>query len=261
VVKKLEKSGVRTTIDLLGEYVTDRDQIQKELQKRLEVIDRIESDNLDATQSIKLTSLGLGFDNDLAYEMTKRIVQHAASKNIQIQMDMEDSPYTTLTLDIYKRLRAEGLDNVGIVVQACLKRTYKDIQEVAHLKPFIRLTKGIYIEPEEIAYKTYDEVNDNFKKCLNLIVESDMYVGIATHDEPLIDYAERLIKEKNLNEQNYEFQMLLGVRTEKRKQLVNKGHKMRLYVSYGDDWYGYSIRRFKENPNIVGHILKSIFSS
>lgn len=260
LVKKLEKPGNRTTIDLLGEYITNKDQILVEFEKRIEVVEAIHKNKLDATQSIKLTSLGLGSDNETCYDLTKKIVEKANEYNIQIQMDMEDSPYTTATLDIYKKLRAEGLYNVGIVVQACLRRTYQDIKDVAHLKPFIRLTKGIYIEPEEIAYQSYDEINDNYKKCLNLIIESEMYVGIATHDEPLIEYAEKLIEEKGLTEEHYEFQMLLGVRKDKRKELVKKGHKMRIYVSFGKDWYDYSLRRFQENPNIVGHILKSIFS-
>jgi proline dehydrogenase len=260
VVKDLENKGARSTIDVLGEYAVDKDKAAAELGLRIGAIISISSQNLDATESIKLTALGLGLDDDFAYENTKLIVKIAHEKGVFIQIDMEDSPYTDRTIDFYKRLRADGYDNVGMVFQSYLKRTYEDIKSLIEYKPVVRLTKGIYIEPAEISFKEHSEINESYKSLLNLMFENGMYVGIATHDEELLNYAEELIQEKELTDQHYEFQMLLGVREDKRDELISKGHKMRIYVSFGADWYGYSMRRFKENPKILSHVTKAMFN-
>lgn len=255
----LKERGARVSIDVLGEYVTSKEQTLKDLEIRLEVIEKIKESNLDATESIKLTSLGLGLDDEFCYENTKRIVHHGKEHGVYIRIDMEDSPYHDRTLEIYKRLRDEGYDNVGLVFQACMKRTEEDIMSVIDYKPTIRLCKGIYIEPEDLAYHEFDEINYNYMKLLELLFDNDIFVGIATHDETLIQFAEMKIEEKNISKDRYEFQMLLGVRENKRYELIEKGHPLRVYVSFGEDWYGYTMRRFKENPEIAGHVFYAIF--
>ena len=173
---------------------------------------------------------------------------------------MENTPYTTKTLDIYKKLRKENFDNVGFVIQAYLKRSITDIESMSNYKPSTRLCKGIYNESPSLAYKGKEEIRDNYKKLLNLMFDNEYYVCIATHDDVLLDYAENLIKEKNLSKDRYEFQMLLGVKEYLRDRLITSCHKVRIYTPYGIDWYGYSIRRLNENPQMAGHIAKSIFT-
>jgi proline dehydrogenase len=260
VTKKISEIGGRVTIDVLGEYITSKEQTTKDMRIRLDVIDQITESKLNVTQSIKLTSLGLGLDDIFAFENTKQIVDHANKNNVFIQFDMEDSPFHDRTIQFYKDLRERGYDNIGLVFQSYMRRAENDILGLVDYKPKLRLTKGIYIEPENIAFKSFNEIQDNFKHLLNIIIDNDMYVGIATHDEELITYAQERIQVKNLNEKHYEFQMLLGVREDKRDELIKAGHPLRVYVSFGKDWYGYSIRRFKENPKVAGHVFKAIFS-
>ncbi len=262
--EEIKKAGAKCSIDVLGEYVESEEQIHSDLQLRLGVIDKIKENNLDATESIKLTSLGLGLDDDFCWLNTKKIVAYAKEKGVYIRIDMEDTPYTERTLAIYGRLRKEGFGNVGIVLQAYLRRTREDILSLLDLKPTIRLCKGIYVEPENLAYQGFGEINENYKELLELMFENNLFVAIATHDSELIEFAERLIHEKKIPKDKYEFQMLLGVTEEKRDRLIKKGHPMRIYISFGEDWYGYSMRRFAENPKIARHVLnatvKSIFS-
>jgi proline dehydrogenase len=262
--QKIKEAGARCSIDVLGEYVESKKQTLKDLKIRLAVIDKIKENNLDATESIKLTSLGLGLDDDFCWDNTKKIVAYARDKGVYVRIDMEDTPYTDRSLEIYRRLREEGFDNVGIVLQAYLKRTREDILSLLDLKPTIRLCKGIYVEPEELAFQRFDEINQNYKELLELMFENNLYACIATHDSELIEHAEKLILGKNISKDRYEFQMLLGVTEEKRDRLIKLGHPMRIYVSFGEDWYGYSMRRFAENPKIAKHVMratiKSIFS-
>ena len=262
--EKIRKAGARCSIDLLGEYVESKEQTLKDLDLRLAVIDKIKENKLDATESIKLTSLGLGLDYDFCLKNTKKIVSYAKEKGVYVRIDMEDTPYTDRSLAIYRKLREEGFDNVGIVLQAYLKRTREDILSLLDLKPTIRLCKGIYIEPEELAYQKFNEINQNYKELLELMFENNLYACIATHDSELIKHAEKLILQQNISKDRYEFQMLLGVTEEKRDRLIKLGHPMRIYVSFGEDWYGYSMRRFAENPKIAKHVMratiKSIFS-
>lgn len=259
--KKLMKIGAWTTIDVLGEFVDTKEMAIEATQESSRVIDAINDHNLQSYLSIKPTSQGLGIDFDFAYKNIKKLVAKALSKNIWVRLDMENSPYTDLTLDMYRKLRADGFDNVGIVLQAYMRRSEDDVKSLMELKPSIRLCKGIYRESPEIAYQGKEEVRDNYKKLFNLIIENNMYIGIATHDEPLIKYAEDYLDNNNIEKNKYEFQMLLGVREQKRDEIIKNGHPMRIYVPYGEDWYGYSTRRLKENPNMAGHVFKAMFSS
>ena len=225
----------------------------------MKVFDAIVDNNLKANLSVKPTQLGLEINEELAYEHILKLVKRANEIDNFVRIDMEDSPYTDTTIDIYKKV-FENYNNVGIVLQAYLKRTYNDTVLLNKLGTDYRLCKGIYIEPASIAYKSKETVRDNYVKVLETMLKNGNYVGIATHDEYLINEAYRLIKELKIPKDKFEFQMLLGVREDLRDKINNDGFKIRVYVPFGKDWYPYSIRRLKENPKIAWHILKNIFS-
>lgn len=258
-VKNLNSQNVMATIDVLGESIKDRDEAVKSKNESLEVLDNIVKHNLNGNLSVKLTMLALAMDYELCKSLFNEILEDAKSKNIFVRIDMEDSSVTDITIKMYKEMRAK-FDNVGLVLQAYLRRTEKDIIELTEEKSNFRLCKGIYVEPESIAFKGRQEIRDNYLKLLRIIFEKNTYVGIATHDDYLTNGAESLIREMNLDKSKYEFQMLLGVREWLRDELVGKGNRMRVYVPFGQRWYEYSIRRFQENPNVAGQVLKSIFS-
>lgn len=257
--KKLMDIGGSSTIDVLGEFVTTRQRANHETEMCMEVLDAVAQNQLKTYSSIKPTSLGLGIDFDFGYENIHKLVEKANSLGIFVRLDMENSPYTTMTLDLYKKLRDSGLDNVGIVIQSYMRRSMDDVKSLLDYKPNIRLCKGIYVESEKIAFKGYEEVRQNYRDLLDLMLDNGLYVGIATHDEALIQYGLDATKKRNLSKEQYEFQMLLGVRENRRDEILQLGHNLRVYVPFGEDWYGYSTRRLKENPQMVGHIVKSIF--
>jgi proline dehydrogenase len=215
---------------------------------------------LDSNVSVKLTALGL----NLAYELCRanllKVVRHAAESGNFVRIDMEDSSTISETLDLYRELRAEALDNVGIVLQAYMRRSIRDIHALAPLRPNVRLVKGIYIEPPLIAYQEYEEVRQNFVRCLHELLQAGCYVGIATHDELLISEGKRLVAERGLTREQYEFQMLLGVRELAANRLVRDGHRLRIYVPFGQHWYRYSLRRLQENPKIAGYVASDTLS-
>lgn len=258
-VKKLNEKGIHATIDVLGEAIKNKDEAIESKKECLQVLDAIENNKLMANLSLKPTQLGLNLDEKFAYEQTKEILDKASSLNNFVRLDMEDSPYTDPTINLYKKLLAEA-DNVGIVVQAYLKRTFDDVVLLNKLGTNYRLCKGIYVEPQNIAYKERQVIRDNYVKLLETMLKSGNYVGIATHDEYLIDEAYRLLKELNVPKDKFEFQMLLGVREDLRDKINADGYKIRIYVPFGEHWYKYSVRRLKENPSIAGHVFKNIFS-
>ena len=260
VGKELEAKGACTTIDTLGEFVSSREQATKETNMSLAVLEAIKDNSLNSYLSIKPTSLGLEIDFDFAYSNIKSIVSKAKELGLFVRLDMENTPYTTKTLDIYKKLRAEDFENIGFVIQAYLKRSMDDITALSKFGPSARLCKGIYNESPSLAYKDREKIRDSYKDLLKYMFDNGYYTCIATHDDLLLNYAENLIKEKKIPKDKYEFQMLLGVTETLRAKLIANGHKVRVYVPYGIDWYGYSIRRLNENPQMVGHIVKSIFT-
>jgi proline dehydrogenase len=259
VVSKLNGQGKMATIDVLGEHIDRPDQAQALVREYDEVFDTIDQNGLDSNVSIKLTALGLAIDRDLALENAEEVVRHAAESGNFVRIDMEESDYTTQTLEIYRELRRRGYGNVGVVLQSRLRRTLRDIRSLADLKPNIRLCKGIYLEPELIAYQGYQEVRDNFVAALELLLKGGSYVGIATHDEWLIEQS--LARVDGLRPDEYEFQMLLGVRPLRGDRLVRDGHRLRIYTPYGRHWHAYSMRRLKENPKIAGYILSDLFGA
>jgi proline dehydrogenase len=254
VVKELNAEGKMATIDVLGEEIRTRRETLDIVRAYHDVFEAIERERLDSNVSVKLTALGLNLAYELCRTNLEKVVRHAAESGNFVRIDMEDSSTTSDTLQLYRELREEGLDNVGIVLQAYLRRTIRDIRALAPLRPNVRLCKGIYVEPELIAYRDFDEVRANFVRCLRELLRSGSYVGIATHDKWLISEGLRLVAEHGLTREQYEFQMLLGVTEAAADKLVRDGHRLRVYVPFGHHWYGYSVRRLQENPKIAGYI-------
>jgi len=259
LVKQLNSKGIYATLDVLGESIKNKEDAVAAKNKCLMVLDTIVENNLMANLSIKPTQMGLSIDEDFTYEQVYQLVQKAEQINNFVRIDMEDSPYTEKTITLFKRLK-ETFDNVGVVLQAYLKRTYDDTVILNKLGTNFRLCKGIYIEPASIAYKDKQRIRENYLEALNVILKSGNYVGIATHDEFLINESYRRIKELNVSKDKFEFQMLLGVREDLRDKINADGYKIRIYVPFGEDWYAYSVRRLKENPQIAGYVFKNIFS-
>ena len=258
-VKDLNSKGILATLDVLGESITTKEEAIKAKQKALEVLDAIVKNKLNANLSIKPTQMGLAIDKEFAFQNILELVKQAHGINNFVRIDMEDSPYTDLTIEVYKRIY-QDYSNVGVVLQSYLKRSYNDTIVLNKLGTNYRLCKGIYIEPSTIAYKDRQAIRDNFLKCLELMLKNGNYVGIATHDKYLIDKSYEMIKDLNVPKDMFEFQMLLGVREDLRDKINKDGYKIRIYVPFGDDWYKYSIRRLQENPNIAGHIVKEFFA-
>ncbi len=258
VVKDLNSKGIYATLDVLGESVKNKKEAENAKNEALKVFDAIVNENLMANLSLKPTQMGLAIDEDFAFRQISEIIVKAKAIDNFVRIDMEDSPYTDITFKLLKKLK-EKYDNVGVVVQAYLKRTYDDVVVLNKIGTNYRLCKGIYIESPNIAYKDRQKIRDNYVQVLELILKSGNYVGIATHDEYLINEAYRLIKELNIPKDKFEFQMLLGVREDLRDKINADGYKIRIYVPFGKDWYYYSVRRLKENPQIAGHIFKNLF--
>jgi proline dehydrogenase len=258
-VKKLNSKGIYATMDVLGESVANKEESIKCKKEALEVLEAIEKNKLMANLSIKPTQMGLAIDEQFAYEQVLELVKKAAEYKNFVRIDMEDSPFTDKTLNLYKRI-FEHHKNVGIVIQAYMKRSMDDIIALNKIGTNYRLCKGIYVEPAAIAYKGRQEVRDNYLKLLDQLFKDGNYVGIATHDKPLIDAAYARIKEKNIPNERFEFQMLLGVREDLRDKINADGYKIRIYVPFGKDWYAYSVRRLKENPSVAGTIAKSFLT-
>ncbi len=259
LVKNLNSKGIYVTMDVLGESIGDKEEAIDAKEKCLEVLETINKNNLKANLSLKPTQMGLNLDENFAYEQIEQIVQKAKEINNFIRLDMEDSPYTDKTFNLLKRLRKE-FDNVGVVIQAKLKRTYDDVIELNKIETNYRLCKGIYIEPVNISYRDKQMIRDHYLKILEAILKNGNYVGIATHDEYLIEKAYQMIKTLNIPKDKFEFQMLLGVREDLRDKINSEGYKIRIYVPFGKDWYAYSVRRLQENPQIAGHVFRNIFS-
>jgi proline dehydrogenase len=236
------------TIDVLGEEIVNPAEARAIARAYLDVLDAIAADSLDANVSVKLTALGLKLDPELAFAN----VQAIAARGTFVRIDMEDSSTTDATLELYGRLRARGIENVGVVLQAALKRTVGDAEALAGAN--VRLCKGIYVEPPEIAFTDDDAIRANFVRALDTLLDGGCYVGIATHDEWLVEQGVKAVRERGLQPNEYEFQMLLGVQAHLGDRLVQDGHRLRIYVPFGRYWYEYSLRRLQENPKVAGYI-------
>ncbi len=262
--RKLNQSGMMVTVDLLGEYIRDLSEADHYKIQYIDLIKRFAAEKIDGNFSVKPSMFGLLLDREACYINIRDIVETAGQCNSFIKIDMEDSECTSNELEIFRRLKTEYPHRVGIVVQAYMRRTLNDIKNLLDLqKPEsplnFRLCKGIYIEDESIAYKGYQEIRDHYVEDMRFMLQNGIYVGIATHDQYLIEKAYEIIEELKIPKDKYEFQMLFGVAPKLRKSIVDRGHRMRVYVPYGKQWFNYSTRRLKENPNMVWHILKAMF--
>jgi proline dehydrogenase len=260
VVKDLNKKGIYATIDVLGEAVKNKEEALEAKNECLEVLDAIKENNLKANLSIKPTQLGIIIDKDFGLDQISEIIEKAGTFGNFVRLDMEDSSVTDATFHLLNCLREKGLHNVGVVVQAYLKRTRSDVISLNSVGTNYRLCKGIYIEPESIAYKDRQKIRDNYLELLRLMLKNGNYVGIATHDDYLVDGAYKMIKELGIPDDKYEFQMLYGVKENLRDKINADGHKIRVYVPFGKHWYKYSIRRLKENPQVAWYITKSVLT-
>jgi proline dehydrogenase len=262
--KKLNAEGILTTIDILGEFITTLDEARANKEEYLEVIEAAEKAGVEGNYSLKPTFFGLLLDKDVAYQHIREVVAKAASYNNFIRVDMEDSPCTDMEIELYRKLKDEFPGNVGLVVQAYLKRTHQDIEDMKDINDpehpvNLRVCKGIYIEPEEIVYENYHQINSNFLADVEYMFQQGMYPAIATHDLPVVEGSYKLIEKYKVSKDKYEFQMLYGVTPALRKSIMDKGHRMRVYVPFGKQWFGYSTRRLKENPKMAGVVIKALF--
>lgn len=259
-VRRFHVQGILSTVDVLGEFIHHKDEALFAAEQYKAILQAIHQENLNANVSVKLSQMGLLLDKELCFNIMCDIVETAKRCENFVRIDMEDSPCTGDTIDIYLRLR-ERYDNVGIVLQAYLRRTLGDARQLINARAaHFRLCKGIYDEPRTVAFKDHTLINKNFALVLEEMFSRGAYVGIATHNEELVWEAMRLIDKYRLERDQYEFQMLLGVDPELRNIILNGGHRMRVYVPFGKHWYAYSMRRLKENPAIAGHILKNLFT-
>jgi proline dehydrogenase len=262
--KLLNEKKIEVTIDLLGEFIKSLEEARENKNQYFEIIKRFTGEKVTGNFSLKPTMFGLLIDKEICYNCIREIVALAAQKNSFVRIDMEDSSCVDMEIEIFKRLRAEFPKNVGLVLQAYLRRTMTDLKNLNALNsetiPInFRLCKGIYVEPEKIAYKGYQEVRDNFLNDLEFMFRNKMYAAIATHDKYLVDNALLMIEKYGIPKTMYEFQMLYGVTPDLRQSIVDKGHKMRVYVPFGKQWFNYSTRRLKENPKMATDIIKALF--
>jgi proline dehydrogenase len=264
VSKDLNSKNIMVTLDVLGEFISTLEEAEANKKEYLNLIDISYKNHIDGNFSVKPTSFGLLIDKEICYNHVREIVAKAAAYKGFIRIDMEDSPCTDDEIVLFRRLKSEFPANVGLVLQAYLRRTMKDLEEMLDLNSAeiplnYRLCKGIYVEHESIAFKKYEEINQHYLEDLEYMFRNKIYAGIATHDKPLVQGAFSLIKKYDVPRNMYEFQMLYGVTPKLRESIVNDGHKMRVYVPFGKQWFGYSTRRLKENPKMASHIIKAIF--
>jgi proline dehydrogenase len=260
VVMSLNSKGFRTTIDLLGEFVDSFDQVEENLRGYQAILDMIHSHKLNANISIKPTSFGLLLDGQRCQTLLSGLMERVSAQGNFMRIDMEDSHCTSPTIELYQQLRSRWPEQVGVVLQAYLHRTPQDVAAITESQPGrFRLCKGIYVEPPQVAIKDYQAIRRQFLAVLQSMLQSGSHVGIATHDDVLVEGAYELIHRLQIPKERYEFQMLLGVREPLRDSILAAGHPVRIYVPFGSRWYEYSVRRLKENPALAGTMFKAIF--
>jgi len=256
-IRLLNQKKITASFDHLGESITVEEETRREVGEYIRVLENIEANHLDSNVSVKLTQLGLDIDRQLCYENTKAIVKAAASRQNFVRIDMEDSARTDGTLEVFKRLRAD-FNNVGIVIQAYLIRSERDVDDLLKIGARIRLCKGAYNEPATVAYADKASVDENYVRLMKMLLTSGIYHGLATHDEAMISASRKFASERGITPDQYEFQMLYGVRRDLQEQLTAEGYRMRVYVPYGGYWYPYFMRRLAERPANVWFVMKNI---
>jgi len=264
VSKNLNEEGYLVTVDLLGEFITKLHEAERNKNEYLDIIEQIVKNEIKGNFSLKPTMFGLLIDKEACYQNIREIVKKAAGYGSFVRIDMEDSQCVDLEIELFRKLKKEFPKHVGLVLQAYLKRTIGDINNMLDLHTEslavnYRLCKGIYVEPEKIAYKKYEEINSHFLEDLEFMFQKGIYPGIATHDVKLVEGAYQLIEKYKVPKDKYEFQMLYGVTPALRKSIIDNGHRLRVYVPFGEQWFAYSTRRLKENPSMANDIMKAIF--
>ncbi|MGG3571373.1 proline dehydrogenase family protein [Bacillus gobiensis] len=257
VIKGLNNEQLAVTLDYLGEFVDTEKEANDMAAQCIKAIKAIRANNLDSQLSLKLTSMGLGISDEIVLKNMKRILNEATTNNVFVTIDMEDYSLCQKTLDTFKILTKE-YDNVGTVLQAYLYRTENDLIDLSSYQPNLRLVKGAYKESSEVAFPEKKDVDENFKKMIKMHLQNGNYTAVATHDDAIIEYTKKLVENYQIPFDQFEFQMLFGIRTERQKELVEEGYKMRIYVPYGKDWYGYFMRRLAERPANVAFVLKGM---
>ena len=259
-IRELNSEGSGASFDHLNESVASEAEAEGEVLEYLHILDKIVESGINSNVSIKLTQFGLGLDPELAYKNARRVVVEAQKRRIFVRIDMEDSGVTQITLDIFKRLRSEfGLNDVGIVLQSYLRRTFSDAEELLKIPARIRICKGAYNEPEEVAFPEKQDVDANYVKVMQLLLTSGVYHGIATHDPKMIDATVDFVRRQGISKEKFEFQMLYGIRRDLQRQLAHDGYNVRVYVPYGKHWYPYFMRRLAERPANIWFVLKNLF--
>ena len=258
-IRELNSENCSASFDHLNESVDSETEANREVEEYLKILEGIDQSHVNSNVSIKLTQFGLGLDHELAYRNARRVVEEAQRRGNFVRVDMEGSDVTQVTIDIFKRLRSEfGLNDVGIVLQSYLRRTYTDAQELVKLPARIRICKGAYNEPPEVAFPDKKDVDDNYVKVMQLLLSSGVYHGIATHDPKMIDATIDFATREGIGKDKFEFQMLYGVRRDLQRQLARDGFNMRVYVPYGKHWYPYFMRRLAERPANIWFVLKNM---
>jgi len=258
-IRDLNAHSCTASFDHLNESVGAVAETEAEVREYLDVLARIAETGIDSNVSIKLSQFGLEIDPELAYRNARRIVADAVSRGNFVRVDMEGSSVTQATIDIFKRLRAEfGLNDVGIVVQSYLYRTMDDVRDLLQIPARIRLCKGAYNEPPEVAYPDKKDVDDNYVRLMQVLLTSGVYHGIATHDPKMIDATIAFAQREGVGKDAFEFQMLYGIRRDLQLQLARDGYRMRVYVPYGKHWYPYFMRRLAERPANIWFVLKNM---
>lgn len=257
VIKQLNDKGLDVTLDYLGEFIVDEKEAAEAANHCIKAIEIIGSEQLHSQISIKLTSMGLDISEDVVLSNMRRILAKAKKHGVFITIDMEDYSRCEKTLEIFKQLKSE-YDNVGTVLQAYLYRTVKDVEDLGTYQASLRLVKGAYKESPNVAYPDKKDVDQNFKKIIKMHLLNGHYTAIATHDDQIIEYTKYIVNTYKIPKSQFEFQMLYGIRPEKQLDIVKDGYKMRVYVPYGTDWYGYFMRRMAERPANVAFVIKGI---
>ena len=258
-IRELNAEGCTASFDHLNESVSSPAEAEAEVKEYLEVLARIDQTGIKSNVSIKLSQFGLELDPELAYKNARVVVADAARRGNFVRVDMEASTVTQLTIDIFKRLRAEfGLNDVGIVLQSYLRRTYDDAKELVKLPARIRICKGAYNEPPEVAFPDKKDTDENYIRVMQLLLSSGIYHGIATHDPKMIDATIEFSQREGISKEAFEFQMLYGVRRDLQRQFAKDGYNMRVYVPYGKHWYPYFMRRLAERPANIWFVLKNL---
>ncbi|MYL70135.1 proline dehydrogenase [Halobacillus litoralis] len=257
-IKELNEKGMAVTIDHLGEFIDSESEAREAAEGCIKAIEAIADHQLDSQLSLKLTSMGLDISEDLVMENMRRILDVAEEKDVFVTIDMEDYERCEKTLEIFKKLR-EDYEHIGTVLQSYLYRTVDDIKELDKYHPNLRLVKGAYKESPKVAFPEKKDVDENLKKIIRIHLLNGNYTAVASHDDRMIEYTKSLVEEKDISKEQFEFQMLYGIRVERQEELVKEGYKMRVYVPYGNDWYGYFMRRLAERPANVAFVLKGVF--